>query len=328
MKPLFDKVLFLICTLCIFSSCSQEPSASEIEQEAAAFIESWNTALNTKDYFTLDQLYADDQVLYYDTYKSGESCVKSKKNALTKVPHFKQTIQPNSFRIINRDQIIDCFFTKSDNIKSSTVKNRSFEAYIRLRRAGESFKIIVEGDHTTDSLRKTHENLISQGEQVQADFTGDGQDDILYEVLQSTTGKLYPKSVLQKRDYQSTRFYSVLKSKNSVLPDLPILKATGGIEVLLDEGDLNLSGGHELSIVIIIPQTDIVSHRLYTYVDDGWRLLYTAEYFVHQIIDYQSVFSSIGRTNDIRIRKNDPMTFTVQTSSYRCGPRQLYRLNN
>jgi hypothetical protein len=135
------RVLFVL----IFSAITL--FASSVEFKLLNAVNSWNDAINSRDYSAMRVLYA-NKVIYYGKIMPRYKCIADKKRALRKRPNFHQEIDDLSYKYIMRD-IYRVSFNKYVRYKIGG-KIKLYPSYLYVDISSVIPKIVAESDKVTD----------------------------------------------------------------------------------------------------------------------------------------------------------------------------------
>ena len=226
-KNFVRNILFL-CLCILFNSTKGQQSG-----DATVLVEKWNTANNKKDIGILIYLY-DKEVLFYGTKLPKSDCISGKLSIFKKYPNLDQQVQGlNSYILENGD--IKCLFQKAVNV-NGTIK--TYSSYLIWHKIGEVWKIIVEGDETTDA--NVEKKKMKAKGAIKCDVDGDGKTEYAWMEFarEDTSGKW------ECLDGDSCNAY--IRFSNKSIPPIKLPGCIGGWPENLK--DMNSTKGDEIGI--------------------------------------------------------------------------------
>lgn len=147
MKILHKLCWFLIC-IYLISGCKNgnpETMASDIAN-FKKLVSNWDIAHNTKDITVFSNLY-DNSILFYGIRSDKNACIESKLSLFKKYPDYYEQVFGDIQTESLNDSSVKCSFIKRVTINHET---KDYPAYLTFNKVGNDWKIIVEGDLTTD----------------------------------------------------------------------------------------------------------------------------------------------------------------------------------
>lgn len=240
-----NKILTLL--LCLFSM--------SLKAQTVSLVNDWNTATNKQDIPTLTSLYHTD-VLFYGSNLKQQACIAGKRSIFKKYPTLTQQIpgKINKETMDNGD--VKFTFDKAVTIDTST---KIYPSYLVFRHIGGTWKIVVEGDGTTDAnLEK--KKLIAAGA-VKCDVDGDGKPEYAYLVAP----ELDTTKEMECLDGSCTAY---IRFSNKSIPPIRITSCISGTPDNL--GDLNGDGKDEIGLLPGWFTSCWAAYHVYTLKDGVW----------------------------------------------------------
>ena len=218
------------------SSWLKVPEANQVENaDFSTYVQDWNDAHNEKDVAAFSRMYADSLVFYGDR-TSKNACIEKKLSAFRKQPDFLQRI-PDAIAVeeIGGAQV-RCDFSKK---VSSNGEARTYAGYLIFERIGEAWRIVNEGDKTTDKNleAKARNSVPAPPDAIRGDFNGDGYKEAAW---------LIPPTIEQCGDCDG-ECTCVIRFSNPQIPDLIIRNCRDGSPRNLS--DLNNNGSDEIGLL-------------------------------------------------------------------------------
>ncbi|ACU60490.1 J domain-containing protein [Chitinophaga pinensis] len=229
-------------------------NAQVLSQDFEHLVHEWNDAHNTKDIGVFAKLFA-NSVLIYGTPLEKNACIELKLNLLGKYKYFRQHITGNVQTEMQNSGDFKCIFIKTVKFDDT---EKDYSAYLIFRKIGDDWKIIVEGDMTTDRNLEKKKNEIPTGA-IKGDFDGDGQTEFVW---------LVPPKIDEEGMDCVGDCVSYLKFSNHI-PQIKVENCiSGGLNNL---GDLNLDGKDELGLLPGWFTSCWRLYHVYTYKMGNWR---------------------------------------------------------
>jgi len=147
---------YILSVFLLFSAVLQAQSPTH--SDAISIVENWNRANNTKDPYTLSQLYA-DTLTYYGRRLSRSQCIRDKKRFFRNYPSFHQEIGAVHTEAVTPRRYMVSFDKTVKLTRNGSEK--SYPSYLLIDFSASSARIIEEGDRITDAnlaKRKVKEN--------------------------------------------------------------------------------------------------------------------------------------------------------------------------
>ena len=223
-------------------------------QDFEHLVHEWNDAHNTKDIGVFAKLF-DNSVLIYGTQLERNSCIELKLKLLGKYRNFNQHITGNVQTEMQNNGDFKCIFIKTVKFNDT---EKDYSAYLIFRKIRDDWKIIVEGDMTTDrNLAKRKDEIPTDA--IKGDFDGDGQTESVW---------LVPPKISEEGMDCVGDCISYLKFSNN-LPQIKVDNCiSGGLNNL---GDLNMDGKDEIGLLPGWFTSCWRLYHVYTYKTRSWR---------------------------------------------------------
>lgn len=217
----------------VASPTSTVPSAA-LDPKGA--VTRWNDAHREGALSGLDALYA-DSVLFYGRQQRKAECISAKRQFLTAHPDFKQELVGTPETQLTGNTL------RANFVKRVTLSGKAtnYPSYLVFERFGADWRIVIEGDDTTDAnLKKRLDAAKQSGSVVEGDWDGDGQREAV---------RLVPPKF---RNTGPDDFGECEGPCNCTLtfdkhPSVVIENCIGGLPV--NEGDLNGDQSDELGLL-------------------------------------------------------------------------------
>lgn len=215
------------------SSATDLPTAA---QDPKAAVARWNDAHRSANLSGFESLYA-DSVLFYGRQQRKAECIAAKRQFLTAHPDFAQELVSGPESQLTGNTL------RANFVKRVTLSGKvtHYPSYLVFERFGAEWRIVIEGDDTTDAtLKKRLEARKQHGSVVEGDWDGDG--------TRETVRLVPPKFPAAGPD----DFGECEGPCNCTLtfekhPPIVVENCIGGVPV--NEGDLNGDKGDELGLL-------------------------------------------------------------------------------
>ncbi|WP_290698695.1 hypothetical protein [Lacinutrix sp.] len=255
----------------------------------------WNDANSSKDIEILSEMY-DDSVLYYTVNKSKNNCIQDKLEFYNKHPDFLQEIVGEIETKKTNKNEYKCNFQK--RVKYNN-KSEVFDSYINFKKINNKWRIITEGDLTTDKnvmastamkkneLKKVfvkEKNIYavrSNDEQIQLTFNNSDENPIKY----NNESVLFIRAVKEQGTYRPfTRKKLMLVSVDDLTERVitekkPFKDGNDQSNEIFNINSLTLSLDRE-SLYFTVEKWMTANELVKVNIENGrWTELFSAEYF-------------------------------------------------
>ena len=279
----------IIFVLTALTSCTQDNTNMK------DLVVKWNDANSSKDIEILSEMY-DDSVLYYTVNKSKNNCIQDKLEFYNKHPDFLQEIVGEIETKKTNKNEYKCNFQK--RVKYNN-KSEVFDSYINFKKINNKWRIITEGDLTTDKnvmastamkkneLKKVfvkEKNIYavrSNDEQIQLTFNNSDENPIKY----NNESVLFIRAVKEQGTYRPfTRKKLMLVSVDDLTERVitekkPFKDGNDQSNEIFNINSLTLSLDRE-SLYFTVEKWMTANELVKVNIENGrWTELFSAEYF-------------------------------------------------
>ena len=279
----------IIFVLTALTSCTQDNTNMK------DLVVKWNDANSSKDIEILSEMY-DDSVLYYTVNKSKNNCIQDKLEFYNKHPDCLQEIVGEIETKKTNKNEYKCNFQK--RVKYNN-KSEVFDSYINFKKINNKWRIITEGDLTTDKnvmastamkkneLKKVfvkEKNIYavrSNDEQIQLTFNNSDENPIKY----NNESVLFIRAVKEQGTYRPfTRKKLMLVSVDDLTERVitekkPFKDGNDQSNEIFNINSLTLSLDRE-SLYFTVEKWMTANELVKVNIENGrWTELFSAEYF-------------------------------------------------
>ena len=239
------------------SSWLKVPEADPKERaDFSAYVQDWNDAHNKKDVAAFSRMYADSLVFYGDR-TSKNACIEKKLSAFRKQPDFLQRI-PDAIAVqeVGTDQV-RCDFSKQ---VSSNGEARTYAGYLIFERMGDTWRIVNEGDKTTDKNleAKARNSVPAPPDAIRGDFNGDGYKEAAWLI----------EPPIESCESCDGMCECTIRFSNPSIKDLVVDPCIGGTPDNLT--DLNGDGTDEIGIIPDWCTSCWHAYKVFGYIGGTW----------------------------------------------------------